>query len=105
LEKQLRLRVHSTLLDLARSGKIVRERFEDVFLYLSIRTDRAQAQLVRRREEAGDNAQDILPDGTVIEVFMPISLSSLVPIVIGPTIAKNHKLSFRQMEPLVSMSW
>ena len=42
LEKQLHLRVHNTLLDLVRSGKIVRESFEDVFLYLSNRADRAQ---------------------------------------------------------------
>ena len=50
LEKQLRLRVHNTLLDLVRSGKIAREAFEGVFVYLSIRTDGAQQQRVRRRE-------------------------------------------------------
>ena len=80
LEKQLRLRVHNTLLDLVRSGKIVRERFEDVFLYLSIRTDRAQEQLVRRREGAGDSAQDILPDGTVIEVLAEIIRNNRIQI-------------------------
>jgi hypothetical protein len=80
LEKQLRLRVHNTLLDLVRSGKIVRERFEDVFLYLSIRIDRAQEQLVRRREGAGDSAQDILPDETVIEVLAEIIRNNRIQI-------------------------
>ncbi len=46
--------------------------FEGVFLYLSFRTDRAQQQLVHRREGAGDSAQDILPDGIVIEVLAEI---------------------------------
>jgi hypothetical protein len=68
LEKQLRLRVHNTLLDLVRSGKITREMFEGVFVYLNIRTDRAQQQLVCRREGAGDSAQDIVSDGVVIEL-------------------------------------
>ena len=72
LEKLLRVRVHNTLLDLVRSGKIARETFEGIFLYLSIRTGRAQQQLARRREGAGDSAQDVLPDGIVIEVLADI---------------------------------
>lgn len=80
LEKQLRLRVHNTLLDLVRSGRIAREMFEGVFLYLSIRTDRAQQQLVHRREGAGDRAQDILPDGIVIEVLAEIIRGNRVQI-------------------------
>jgi hypothetical protein len=80
LEKQLRLRVHNTLLDLIRSGRIAREMFEGVFLYLSIRTDRTQQQLVHRREGAGDSAQDILPDGIVIEVLAEIIRGNRVQI-------------------------
>jgi hypothetical protein len=72
LEKQLRLRVHNTLLDLVRSGRIAREMFEGVFLYHSIRTEKAHRQLARRREGVGDSAQDILPDGIVIEVLAEI---------------------------------
>lgn len=80
LEKQLRLRAHNTLLDLVRSGKIAREAFEGVFVYLSIRTDRAQQQRVRRRKGVGDSAQDILPDGIVIEVLAEIIRGDQVQI-------------------------
>jgi hypothetical protein len=72
LEKQLRLRVHNTLLDLVRSGRIAREMFEGVFLYHSIRAEKAHRQLARRREGVGDSAQAILPDGIVIEVLAEI---------------------------------
>ena len=58
LEKQLRLRVHNTLLELVRSGKITREGFAGVFVYLNNHTDSAQQQLVHRRAGAGDSAHD-----------------------------------------------
>jgi hypothetical protein len=80
LEQQLRLRVHNTLLELVRSGKLTREAFEGVFVYLSRRSDRAQQQLVRRREGVGDSAQDVLPDGIVIEVLAEIIRSNRVQI-------------------------
>ena len=88
LEKQLRVRVHNTLLDLVRSGSIARELFEGVFLYHSILTERAQQQLARRREGAGDSAQDILPDGIVIEVLTEIIRGSRVQIDQGAIITK-----------------
>ena len=80
LEKQLRLRVHNTLLDLVRAGKIAREAFEGVFVYLSIRTDGAQQQRVRRREGVSDSVQDVLPDGIVIEVLAEIIRGNRVQI-------------------------
>ena len=80
LEKQLHLRVHNTLLDLVRSGKIAREVLEGVFVYLSIYADRAQQQLVHRHEGVGDTAQDILPDGIVIEVLAEIIRGNRVQI-------------------------
>ena len=80
LEKQLHLRVHNTLLDLVRSGKIAREALEGVFVYLSICADRAQQQLVHRREGVGDTAQDVLPDGIVIEVLAEIIRGNRVQI-------------------------
>ncbi len=80
LEKHLRLRVHNTLLDLVRSGRIAREMFDGVFLYHSIRTERAQQQLARRREGAGESVQDILPDGMVIEVLAEIIRGNRVQI-------------------------
>jgi len=80
LEKQLHLRVHNTLLELVRSGKIAREAFEGVFVYLSIRADGAQQQLVRRREGVSDSVQDVLPDGIVIEVLAEIIRGNRVQI-------------------------
>jgi hypothetical protein len=80
LEKQLRLRAHNTLLDLVRSGKLTREAFEGVFVYLSLCTDSAQQQRLRRREGAGDSARDLLPDGLVIEVLTEIIRGNQVQI-------------------------
>lgn len=103
LEKQLRLRVHNTLLDLVRSGRIAREMFEGVFLYLSIRTDRAQ-QLVHRREGAGDRAQDILPDGIVIEVLAEIIRGNRVQIdqsaIITRLAARGNRIAAAQFSQL-----
>ncbi|MCP4527354.1 MAG: hypothetical protein GY833_15780, partial [Aestuariibacter sp.] len=78
LESQLRLRVHNALLDLVRSGKLAREAFEGVFVYISIRADRAGHQLARRHEGARDSVHDILPDGIVIEVLAEIIRASQV---------------------------
>ncbi len=80
LEKRLRLRLHNTLLELVRSGKIAREGFEGVFVYLSRRTDKAQQQLVRRRDGVGDSVQQVLPDGIVIEVLAEIIRGNRVQI-------------------------
>ena len=80
LERQLHLRVHNTLLDLVRSGKLTREAFEGVFVYLSIRADRTQQQLSYRREGARDSTQDVLPDGIVIEVLAEIIRANRVQI-------------------------
>jgi hypothetical protein len=104
LEKQLRLRVHNTLLDLVRSGSIARELFEGVFLYHSILTERAQQQLARRREGAGDSAQDILPDGVVIEVLAEIIRGSRVQIdqraIITQLDARGIRITASQLNQL-----
>jgi hypothetical protein len=88
LEKQLRLRVHNTLLDLVRSGKITRETFEGVFVYLSTGTDRARQQFVRRHEGARDSTQDVLPDGIVIEVLAEIIRGDRVHIDQGAILSR-----------------
>ena len=85
LEKQLRLRVHNTLLDLVRRGQIAREAFEGVFVYFSMRSDGATQQRVRRREGAGDSTQDILPDAIVIEVLAEIIRSNRAQIDQAPS--------------------
>lgn len=80
LEKQLRLRVHNTLLDLVRSKKITREAFEGVFVYLSTGVNRAQQQIAHRHEGRRDSTQEVLPDGIVIEVVAEIIRSNRVQI-------------------------
>jgi len=80
LEKQLHLRAHNPLLDLVRSGNITRETFEGVFVYLSMRSDRTQQQLVCRREGVRDSVQDVLPDEIVIEVLAEIIRGNRVQI-------------------------
>lgn len=50
LHNLLRVRVHNTLLGLVRDGRIARERFEDVYLYVSVDPDRAKGQIDKRRE-------------------------------------------------------
>ena len=100
----MRLRVHNTLLDLVRSGSIARELFEGVFLYHSILTERAQQQLARRREGAGDSAQDILPDGIVIEVLAEIIRGSRVQIdqsaIITQLAARGIRITASQLNQL-----
>jgi len=104
LEKQLRLRVHNTLLGLVRSGRIARQMFEGAFLYHSIRTERAQQQLARRREGAGDTAQDILPDRIVIEVLAEIIRGNRVQIdqsaIITQLDARGIRITASQLNQL-----
>lgn len=50
LHNLLRVRVHNTLLGLVRDGRISRERFEDVYLYVSADPDLAREQINKRRE-------------------------------------------------------
>jgi hypothetical protein len=50
LHNLLRVRVHNTLLGLVRDGRIGRERFEHVYLYVSADTKRAKGQIDKRRE-------------------------------------------------------
>lgn len=80
LETQLHLRVHNTLLDLVRSGKVARQTFEGIFVYLSMGSDRVQQQLVCRREGVRDSVQDVLPNEIVIEVLAEIIRGNRVQI-------------------------
>ncbi len=88
LERQLRLRVHNTLLALVRSGKLTRKAIEGVFVYLSMRAEQAAQQLTRRCEGAGDSTHDILPDGLVIEVLAEVIRANRVHIDHGTIIKR-----------------
>lgn len=50
LEQRLGLRVYDTLRSLVEAGAVTRERFEDVYLYLSADRKKAAAQIAARRE-------------------------------------------------------
>jgi len=104
LEKQLHLRVHNTLLDLVRSGRIARERFEGAFVYLSMRSDRTQQQLVCRREGVRDGVQDVLPDGIIIEVLAEIIRGNRVQIdqsaILTRLVQKGIKITALQLNQL-----
>lgn len=50
LEPRLGLRVYDTLRSLVEAGAVTRERFEDVYLYLSADRKKAAAQIAARRE-------------------------------------------------------
>jgi hypothetical protein len=50
LEQRLGLRLYDTLRSLVEAGAIARERFENVYLYLSADPKKAAAQIVARRE-------------------------------------------------------
>lgn len=50
LEQRLGLRVYDTLRSLVQAGAIARERFEDVYLYLSADSKKAAAQIGARRK-------------------------------------------------------
>lgn len=50
LQQQLGLRVHDTLRSVVADGVMTRERFEDVYLYLSADPKKAAAQLAARRQ-------------------------------------------------------
>jgi hypothetical protein len=64
----LRIRVHNTLLILARDGAIGRERIEGAYLYVSADPARA-AEQIERRKALLPEGKTALPDTTVIEVL------------------------------------
>jgi len=72
LETQLNVRVHNTLLNLARSKKIVRKSVQGVYLYLSIDTQVAESQLAQRNRLPSQGKQNVLSDWLMIEVLIEI---------------------------------
>lgn len=72
LERLLRVRVHNTLLDLVRKGRIGRERFERKYLYVSADSDRATEQVAGRHELVALLAEihRVLTDEEVVEVLV-----------------------------------
>lgn len=72
LSHLLRVRLHNTLLDLLRQGRIGRERLDRVFLYVSPDSTKAAAQVAARRELAASLAEmlRVATDEEVVEVLV-----------------------------------
>lgn len=72
LTRLLRVRVHNTLLDLLRQGRIGRERLRSVFLYVSADPARAAAQVAARKELAAALVEmlRVATDEEVVEVLV-----------------------------------
>jgi hypothetical protein len=72
LHNLLRVRVHNTLLGLVRDGRIARERFEDVYLYVSADPDRAKGQIDKRRELIAliREVSRVLSEEEIVEVLV-----------------------------------
>lgn len=73
-EKQLRVRVHNALLDLVKSNKINRTRFEGNYLYTSIDPNQSKRQIERRYELKihPNSAWQFLSESMVIEVLVEV---------------------------------
>jgi hypothetical protein len=72
LTQLLRVRVHNTLLDLLRQGRIGRERLQSVFLYVSADPAQAAAQVAARKELAAALVEmlRVATDEEVVEVLV-----------------------------------
>lgn len=72
LNSLLRIRVHNTLLTLARTGRVRREYIDRTFLYVSAESDQAAEQISRRRVQLADSQKAIpdIPSTTVVEVLI-----------------------------------
>ena len=72
LQHLLRVRVHNTLLDLLRQGRIGRERLARVYLYVSADPTRAAAQVSARKELTASLAEvlRVATDEEVVEVLV-----------------------------------
>jgi hypothetical protein len=72
LSHVLRVRVHNTLLDLVRAGRIGREPYRDKLLYVSANTERAAEQVQRRvdNDHTLGEALRVPTDEEVIEVLV-----------------------------------
>lgn len=73
LERLLRVRVHNTLLGLVREGRIGRESFGRLHLYVSSEVERATEQVARREQWAATAAQRTpLSDEATIDVLVEL---------------------------------
>jgi len=68
LQRQLGIRVHDTLRSLVQAGTIARERFEDVYVYLSADPERAAAQMAARQKLQVPAPATVLPPDPLLVI-------------------------------------
>lgn len=90
LQPRLRVRVHNTLLELLRQGRIGRERWQRVYLYLSADAGRAAEQVAARRQLAAVRAESlrVATDEEVVEVLVEALRSA--PEIPAPTLVAGR---------------
>jgi hypothetical protein len=101
LELLVHIKAHNSLLALVRDKRIGRERIEGVFLYVSSDPDRADRQIIRRREQLADMCKHPvgLPASTIIEVLVEALQAGVVPAqVAGRLAARGVSVSIEQVE-------
>ena len=89
LEALLRIRVQNTLTSLIRERRLARKRIEELYLYVSVQTKRAVAQMAKRRERIIVASEELtLPNDTVIEVLLEVVRGGKV-LVTPPVVAER----------------
>ena len=98
LQPLLRVRVHNTLLDLVRQGRIGRERWQRVYLYVSADPGRAAEQVAARGQLAAARAEmlRVATDEEVVEVLVEaLRAAPEIPapaLVAGRLVARGVRL-------------
>lgn len=104
LQHLLRVRVHNTLLDLMRQGRIGRERLQRVYLYVSADPGRAAEQVAARKELAAALAEmlRVASDEEVVDVLVEaLRAAPEIPapaIVAGRLVARGVRLEPHHVE-------
>ncbi len=89
LEALVHIRVHNTLLGLVREQRLGREKLEKLYLYVSAESERAAAQVAKRRERMAAAVEKIeLPDTMVIEVLLEVVHAGKA--IIAPSVAAER---------------
>jgi hypothetical protein len=86
LQHLLRVRVHNTLLDLVQQGRIQRQRWQRVYLYVSADSGRAAAQVAARRQRA--ERLRVATDEEVVEVL--VEALRAAPEIPAPTLVAGR---------------
>lgn len=100
---KLKIRVHNTLLELAKKGLICREKVDGKYIYVSIEKEKALEQLKKRRNKKEIEAK-LLPEWLTIEVLIEIikiSTFNIAPYNVAIMLQKRGiKIHIDQVEQI-----